>query len=59
MKRQKAFDAIPSVATKREDKTKNIVLIGCQTRRVLPPNIRSLSAVKANCRTKGKLFICF
>ena len=27
--------------------------------RVLPPNIWSLTAIKANCRSKGKLFICF
>ena len=27
--------------------------------RVLPPNIWSLTAIKANCPSKGKLFICF
>ena len=43
-----------SVASKSGHKTKKHVLIGCQTWRVLPPDIRSLTAVKANCHTKGK-----
>ena len=47
---------LPSVASKHEHETKKHVLIGCQTWRVLPPNIWSLTAVKANCRAKGKLF---
>ena len=38
---------------------KKHVLMGCQAWHVLPPNIWSLTAVKANCRAKGKLFICF
>ena len=33
------------------------VVIGCQTWRVLPPDIWSLTAVEANCCTKDKLFI--
>ena len=50
---------LPSVASKCEHETKKHVLIGCQTWHVLPPNIWSLTAVKANCRAKGKLFVCF
>ena len=50
---------IPSVASKRGHETKKHVLIGCQTWRVLPPNIWSLTAVKANCRAKANLFIRF
>ena len=42
-----------------DTRQKKHVLIGCQTWRVLPPNIWSLTAVKAHCRAKGELFICF
>ena len=48
-----------SVASKCGHETKKHVLIGCHTWCVLPPNIWSLIAVKANCRPKGKSFICF
>ena len=48
-----------AAASKRGHETKRHVLIGCLTWRVFPPNIWSLKAVKANCRAKGKLFICF
>ena len=44
---------------KRGHETKKHDLIGRQTWRVLPPNVWSLTAVKANCHAKGKLFICF
>jgi len=44
---------------KRGHETKKHVVIGFQTWRVLSPNIWSLTAVKANCHAKGKLFICF
>ena len=47
------------VASKCGHEPKKHVLIGCETSRVLPPNIWSLTAVKANCHAKGKLFICF
>ena len=47
---------LPSVASKHGHETKRHVLIGCQTWRVLPPNIWSLTAVKANCHAKG---LCF
>ena len=50
---------LPLVASKLGHEIKNTCLIGCQTWHVLPPNIWSLTAVKANCRAKGKLFICF
>ena len=50
------FSNGPSLSV--DTRQKKHVLIGCQTWRVLPPNI-SLTAVKANCRAKGKLFICF
>ena len=44
----------------REDtRQKKHVLIGCQTCRVLPLNIWSLTVVKANCHAKGELFIRF
>ena len=43
------------VASKRGHETKKHVLTeGCQTWCVFLPNIWSLTAVKANCRTKGK-----
>ena len=42
-----------------EPTQKKHVVIGCQTWRVLPPNIWSLTGVKTNCHAKGKLFICF
>ena len=51
--------ALPSVSSKRGHETKKHVLLGCQTWRVLPPNIWSLTAIKANCLAKGELFICF
>ena len=53
---------VPSVVSKRGHtghETKKHVLIARQTWRVLSPNIWSLTAVKANCRAKGKLFIRF
>ena len=53
---------LPSVASKSGHETKRHVLIGCQTcqtSRVLLPNSWSLTVVKANCRAKGKLFVCF
>ena len=50
---------IPLVPSKRVHETIKHVLKRCQTWRVLPPNIWILIAVKANCRAKGKLFICF
>ena len=49
---------LPSIASKHGHETKKHVLIGCQTWRVLAPNIWSLTAVKANCHAKGELFIC-
>ena len=50
---------ISSVAAKHGHETKKKhVLIGCQTWRVLLPKIWSLTAIKANCRAKGKLFLC-
>ena len=42
-----------------DTRQKKHVLISRQTCRVLSPNIWSLTAVKANCRAKGKLFIRF
>ena len=51
-------NCIPSVASKHGHETKKKhVLIGCQTWRVLPPNIWSLTAIKANCHAKGELFM--
>ena len=50
---------IPLVPSKRVHETIKHVLKRCQTWRVLPPNIWISTAVKANCRAKGKLFICF
>ena len=48
------------VAVKRRHVRKKHVLIGCQTWRVLPPNIWSLNAVKASCRAKGEgVLTCF
>ena len=41
-----------SVSSKHGHETKRHVLIGCQTWRVLPPNIWSLTVVKANCHAK-------
>ena len=34
-------------------------LIECQTWHLLPPNIWSLTAVKANWHANGKLYVCF
>ena len=42
-----------------DTRQKKHVLIGCQTWHALPPNIWSLTAVKANCCAKGNLFMCF
>ena len=43
------------VVSKRGHETKkNVLTEGCQTWCVFRPNIWSLTAVKANCRTKGK-----
>ena len=42
-----------------DTRQKKHVLIGCQTWRVQPPNTWSLTAVKAKCRAKGKLFSAF
>ena len=50
---------IPLVPSKRVHETIKHVLKRCQTWRVLPPNIWISTAVKANCRAKGKLFVCF
>ena len=50
---------LPSVASKRGNETKKHVLIGGQTWHVSWANIWSLTAVKANCRAKGKLFTRF
>ena len=50
---------IPLVPSKRVHETIKHVLKRCQTWRVLPPNIWISTAVKAKCRAKGKLFICF
>ena len=49
----------PLVPSKCVHETIKHVLKSCQTWRVLPRSIWILTAVKANCRAKGKLFICF
>ena len=49
---------ILSVASKCEHEKKTCSN-KCQTWCVLPPNIWSLTAVKANCCAKCKLFVCF
>ena len=48
---------IPSVASKSGHETKKRVLKESQTCRVLPPIIKSSTAVKTNCPTKGKRIV--
>ena len=52
-----AITKIPSVASKRGHETKKRVLKECQTCRVLPPIIKSSTAFKTNCPTKGKRIV--
>ena len=55
---EQSYMRILSVASKCEHEKKT-GSNKCQTWCVLPPNIWSLTAVKANCRAKCKLFVCF
>ena len=55
---EQSYIRILSVASKCEHEKKT-GSNKCQTWCVLPPNIWSLTAVKANCRAKCKLFVCF